>query len=191
TWEARARNRTPMATPTPTPWTRRTTMQLLERMHLVQYFLLEAKTPQLDRTSAIIAPHGAGKSALLDALQLVLLGGDRRHIHSNAQAGGKARARSIRDYCLGVYRSGEDGRKRPTATTYVTLVFRDQETGTPLTAGIALGASADEPEHRQHGLFLLPGVTLELEDHLEKVDGRELPLEWSRFRELAAKRCRK
>ena len=166
-------------------------MQLLERMHLVQYFLFEAKTLQLDRTSAIIAPNGAGKSALLDALQLVLLGGDRRHIHFNAQAGGKARARSIRDYCLGVYRSGEDGRKRRTATTYVTLVFRDQETGTPLTAGIALGASADEPEHRQHGLFLLPGVALELDEHLERVDGRELPLEWSRFREVVARRCRK
>lgn len=166
-------------------------MQLLERMHLVQYFLFEAKTLQLDRTSAIIAPNGAGKSALLDALQLVLLGGDRRHIHFNAQAGGKARARSIRDYCLGVYRSGEDGRKRRTATTYISLVFRDEETGAPLTAGISLGASADEPEHRQHGLYLLPGVALELDEHLEKVDGRELPLEWSRFRELAAKRCRK
>src|SRR5690606_29350039 len=86
------------ATTTMPPWppARRTTMQLLERMHLVQYFLFEAKTLQLDRTSAIIAPNGAGKSALLDALQLVLLGGDRRHIHFNAQAGGKARARSIR-----------------------------------------------------------------------------------------------
>lgn len=165
-------------------------MQLLERMHLVQYFLFEAKTLELDRTSAIIAPNGAGKSALLDALQLVLLGGDRRHIHFNAQAGGKARARSIRDYCLGVYRSGEDGRKRRTATTYITLVFRDEETGTPLSAGIALGASADEPDHRQHGLYLLPGVALELDEHLERVDGRELPLEWSRFRERAARRCR-
>src|SRR5690606_33803629 len=159
----------------PWPPARRTTMQLLERMHLVQYFLFEAKTLQLDRTSAIIAPNGAGKSALLDALQLVLLGGDRRHIHFNAQAGGKARARSIRDYCLGVYRSGEDGRKRRTATTYVTLVFRDEETGTPLTAGISLGASVDEPEHRQHGLFLLPGGTPVRVDHQETCNVHAAP----------------
>jgi chromosome segregation protein len=165
-------------------------MQLLEHIHLVQYFLFEAKTLQLDPTSAIIAPNGAGKSALLDALQMVLLGGDRRHIHFNAQAGGKARARSIRDYCLGVFRAGEDGRKRRTATTYISLVFRDQDTGVPLTAGISLGASADEPEHRQHGLYLLPGVDLPLEEHLEKVKGKELPLEWGRFREHVAKRCR-
>ncbi|MBJ6983744.1 SbcC/MukB-like Walker B domain-containing protein [Luteimonas sp. MC1750] len=165
-------------------------MQLLERMHLLQFFLFEAQTLHFDRTSAIIAPNGAGKSALLDALQIVLLGGDRRYIHFNAQAGGKARSRSIRDYCLGVYRSGDEGRKRRTATTYISLVFRDQDSGLPLTAGIALGASADEPEHRQHGLYLLPGVALDLEDHVERIDGRELPLEWSRFRALAGQRCR-
>ncbi len=165
-------------------------MQQLECVHLVQFFLFEAQTLALDRTSAIIAPNGAGKSALLDALQIVLLGGDRSRIRFNAQAGGSARARTIRDYCLGVYRSGEDGRKRRTATTYVSLVFRDTDTGVPLTAGIALGASVDEPDHRLHGLYLLPGVALVLEDHLERIDGKELPLTWPTFREMAARRCK-
>ncbi|MEO7068624.1 MAG: SbcC/MukB-like Walker B domain-containing protein, partial [Rhodanobacter sp.] len=99
-------------------------------------------------------------------------------------------ARSIRDYCLGVFRSGEEGRKRRTATTYISLVFRDQQSGVPLTAGIALGASADETEHRLYGQYLLPGVALDLEDHLERSKGRELPLEWTAFRELAVRRCR-
>lgn len=165
-------------------------MQQLERVHLVQFFLFEAQTLELDRTSAIIAPNGAGKSALLDALQIVLLGGDRSRIRFNAQAGGSARARTIRDYCLGVYRSGDDGRKRRTATTYLSLVFRDTDTGTPLTAGIALGASIDEPDHRLHGLYLLPGVALELDDHLERIDGKELPLAWPTFREMASRRCK-
>ncbi|MCX7515064.1 SbcC/MukB-like Walker B domain-containing protein [Frateuria hangzhouensis] len=164
-------------------------MQLLERVHLVQFFLFEAQTLTLDATSAIIAPNGAGKSALLDALQIVLLGGDRSRIRFNAQAGGSARARSIRDYCLGTYRSGEEGRKRRTATTYITLVFRDQDSGLPLTAGIALGASADEPDHRVYGQYMLPGVALELDDHLERGKGRELPLEWATFKELAVRRC--
>lgn len=163
-------------------------MQLLERVHLVQFFLFEAQTLTLDATSAIIAPNGAGKSALLDALQIVLLGGDRSRIRFNAQAGGSARARSIRDYCLGVYRSGEGGRKRRTATTYITLVFRDQDSGVPLTAGIALGASADEPDHRVYGQYMLPGVALELDEHLE-ANGR-LPLEWATFKELIVRRCR-
>lgn len=165
-------------------------MQLLERVHLVQFFLFEAQTLRLDPTTAIIAPNGAGKSALLDALQIVLLGGDRGRIRFNAQAGGTLRARTIRDYCLGVYRSGDDGRKRRTATTFISLVFRDQESGLPLTAGIALGASADEPDHRLHGLYIAPGVALDLEDHLERIKGKELPLAWPSFRELVLRRCR-
>jgi uncharacterized protein YPO0396 len=165
-------------------------MQRLERVHLVQFFLFEAQTLELDTTSAIIAPNGAGKSALLDALQIVLLGGDRSRIRFNAQAGGSARARSIRDYCLGTWRSGEEGRKRRTATTYLSLVFRDEDSGQPLTTGIALGASADEPDHRVYGQYILPGVALALDDHLERRNGRELPLEWTAFRELAVRRCR-
>ncbi|MCG8275563.1 SbcC/MukB-like Walker B domain-containing protein [Stenotrophomonas sp. NLF4-10] len=165
-------------------------MQQLECVHLVQFFLFEAQSLRLDRTSAIIAPNGAGKSALLDALQIVLLGGDRSRIRFNAQAGGSHRARTIRDYCLGVFRTGEEGRKRRTATTYISLVFRDTETGTPLTAGIALGASSDEPEHRVHGLYLLPGVALELDEHVERINGKELPLAWNTFREHISRRCK-
>jgi uncharacterized protein YPO0396 len=165
-------------------------MQQLERVHLVQFFLFEAQTLELDATTAIIAPNGAGKSALLDALQIVLLGGDRTRIRFNAQAGGSHRARTIRDYCLGVFRSGDEGRKRRTATTYISLVFRDTDTGEALTAGIALGASVDEPDHRLHGLYLLPGVALDLADHVEQVKGKELPLAWPTFREMALRRCK-
>jgi energy-coupling factor transporter ATP-binding protein EcfA2 len=165
-------------------------MQRLERVHLVQFFLFPAQTLELDATTAIIAPNGAGKSALLDALQIVLLGADRSRIRFNAQAGGATRARTIRDYCLGVYRAGDDGRVRKTATTYISLVFRDEDSGQALTAGIALGASVDEPDHRLHGLYLLPGVALELGDHLERIDGKELPLEWSAFREQITRRCK-
>ena len=165
-------------------------MYQLKRAHLVQFFLFQAETLELDLTTAIIAPNGAGKSALLDALQIVMLGGDRNQIRFNAQAGGSHRARTIRDYCLGVYRTGEDGRARETATTYISLVFEDQVSGEVLTAGIALGASAAEPDHRLHGLFLLPRVALTLADHLEIVKGAELPLEWTRFRELIVQQCK-
>lgn len=162
----------------------------LKRAHLVQFFLFQAETLELDLTTAIIAPNGAGKSALLDALQIVMLGGDRNQIRFNAQAGGIHRARTIRDYCLGVYRVGDDGRSRETATTYLSLVFEDQGTGEELTVGIALGASAQEPDHRVHGLYLLPRVALTLGDHLELVKGAETPLEWGHFQQLIVKRCK-
>ncbi|QDH70055.1 SbcC/MukB-like Walker B domain-containing protein [Marilutibacter alkalisoli] len=165
-------------------------MYQLERVHLVQFFLFQAETLELDLTTAVIAPNGAGKSALLDALQIVMLGGDRNQIRFNAQAGGSHRARTIRDYCLGVYRSGDDGHARRTATTYISLVFRNKDSGDELTAGIALGASQAEPDHRVHGRYLLPRVALTLEDHLEVVGGDQLPLEWSRFQALITQRCK-
>ena len=165
-------------------------MYQLKRAHLVQFFLFQAETLELDATTAIIAPNGAGKSALLDALQIVMLGADRNQIRFNAQAGGSHRARSIRDYCLGVYRAGDDGRVRDTATTYLSLVFEDTDSGDTLTAGIAMGAAANEPEHRIHGLYLLPRVALTLDDHLEVVKGEQLPLAWTQFRTAIAARCK-
>ncbi len=165
-------------------------MYQLKRTHLVQFFLFQAETLELDATTAIIAPNGAGKSALLDALQIVMLGADRNQIRFNAQAGGSHRARSIRDYCLGVYRAGDDGRVRETATTYISLVFENTVSGETLTAGIALGASADEPDHRVHGMYLLPQVRLTLDDHLETVKGQQLPLTWAQFRTSIAARCK-
>ncbi|MFZ2753562.1 MAG: ATP-binding protein, partial [Lysobacteraceae bacterium] len=165
-------------------------MYQLKRAHLVQFFLFHAETLELDATTAIIAPNGAGKSALLDALQIVMLGADRNQIRFNAQAGGSHRARSIRDYCLGVYRAGDDGRVRETATTYISLVFEDTISGETLSAGVALGASADEPDHRVHGMYLLPRIALTLDDHLETVKGQQLPLTWTQFRTAIAARCK-
>ncbi|MEQ1511596.1 MAG: SbcC/MukB-like Walker B domain-containing protein [Lysobacteraceae bacterium] len=165
-------------------------MYQLKRAHLVQFFLFQAETLELDATTAIIAPNGAGKSALLDALQIVMLGADRNQIRFNAQAGGSHRARSIRDYCLGVYRAGDDGRVRETATTYISLVFEDTVSGEILSAGVALGASADEPDHRVHGMYLLPRVALTLDDHLETVKGQQLPLTWIQFRTAITARCK-
>ena len=165
-------------------------MYQLKRAHLVQFFLFQAETLELDATTAIIAPNGAGKSALLDALQIVMLGADRNQIRFNAQAGGSHRARSIRDYCLGVYRAGDDGRVRDTATTYISLVFENTLSGETLTAGIALGASIDEPDHRVHGMYLLSQVALTLDDHLETVKGQQLPLTWTQFRTAMAARCK-
>jgi chromosome segregation protein len=164
-------------------------MQRLKQFHLVQFFLFEAQTLEIERTTAIIAPNGAGKSALLDALQIVLFGADRNQIRFNAQAGGTHRARSIRDYCLGVFREGDTGRARAAATTYLTMVFTGDD-GRSLTVGVSMGASVDEPEHRIYGWYLLPGVELTLDEHFEKRDGQDIPLAWRDFSAMAAARCK-
>jgi chromosome segregation protein len=165
-------------------------MYLLKRAHFVQFFLFDAVTLEFDATTAIIAPNGAGKSAILDGLQIVMLGADGNQLRFNAQAGGSHRARTIRDYCLGVFREGDEGRARNTATTFLSLVFEDADTGELLTAGIALGASVDEPDHRIYGWYLLPGVSLSLDAHLETLQGKQTSLTWASFKAQATQLCK-
>lgn len=164
-------------------------MYRLEQVHLVQFYLVAAETLQLARSSAIIAPNGSGKSAFLDAIQIALLGGDGNAIELNAQSGGSHDGRSIRAYCLGYYSDQEHVRDH--ATTYITLVFRDSRGARPpVSAGIALGASVDDPRHQVHGLFIFPGVALELDDHLDRHQGADLPLDWSTFRQAGVERAK-
>ncbi len=147
------------------------------------------ETLELDATTAIIAPNGAGKSALLDALQIVMLGGDRNQIRFNAQAGGRhapvpsaiialastvpatrgARAKRHRPISAWSSRSRPPARRSPPASR--------------------LGASTQEPDHRVHGLYLLSGVALTLDDHLETSRASNAA-GVGRFRELIASAAR-
>jgi chromosome segregation protein len=166
-------------------------MYLLEKFHLVQFFLCSAQTLHFGASCGIVAPNGSGKSAVLDAMQIVLHGGDQRAIDLNAQSGGASGndGRSIREYCLGFYR-GED-HVRNHATTYLTMVFRDT-TGKlpPVSVGVALGASINEPKHRIYGWYNVAGVELTLEDHLETLsNGDPVPLDWTTFKAAIAEKC--
>lgn len=163
-------------------------MYLLEKFHLVQFYLFSANTLHVGKSTAIVAPNGSGKSAVLDAMQIVLHGGDQNAIDLNAQSGGSKGGRSIREYLLGFYRDDEN--VRPHATSYLTMVFRDTTGRLPVVSlGLCLGATLNEPKHRVHGMYILPGVELALEEHLQTVQGELVPLPWADFRELISERA--
>src|SRR3546814_17187977 len=92
-----------------------------------------------------LGPNGTGKTALLDAFQIVLLAADSNKTHFNASGESKKRARTLREYCLGVYGQSDAERCRPAANTYINLVFRDPETGLPFTEGVSLSARVADP----------------------------------------------
>lgn len=165
-------------------------MKLLEQIRVVQFFLFEQQEVSLSEITGIFGPNGSGKSSLLDAVQIAMLGANSRLCALNAQADEQATTRSLRAYCLGQYGEGTEHRARDNATTYITLIWRDTETGAPLSMGVCLYASADRDSHDVMGRYILPDVELSMGDHLEVVDGEERPRAWATFRHQLIERSR-
>ncbi|WP_153114985.1 SbcC/MukB-like Walker B domain-containing protein [Rhodocyclus tenuis] len=157
-------------------------MKYLEKIRVVQFFLFEQQDVPLEEITGIFGPNGSGKSSLLDAVQIAMLGANSRLCALNAQADEQATTRSLRAYCLGQYGESLEHRARDNATTYITLIWRDTETGAPLSMGVCLYASADRDSHDVLGRYILPNVELSLGDHLEVVNGSERPRAWAIFR---------
>jgi energy-coupling factor transporter ATP-binding protein EcfA2 len=167
-------------------------MKQLERMVLVQFFVCDAEELSFSGHTALLGPNGTGKTALLDAIQIVMLGADSNRIKFNAKKSGTSDRRDIRDYCLGYFKPRDDTdgagtgaqiarRKRDTSLTYISLVFRDGETDEAVSAGVCLSASAQESKHRINGLYVARGVDLRLADHVESQGEDMWPLSWKEF----------
>ena len=164
-------------------------MKQLEALGMVQYFLYEREDLQLGGNTAFLGPNGTGKTALLDAFQIVLLAADSNRTHFNASGEGKKRARTLREYCLGVYGQSDSERCRTTANTYINLVFRDPDTDVPATAGVSLSASTEDPDHTFNSLYILPVVALTTRDHVDPDAERETILPWRKFQHVAKDAC--
>jgi chromosome segregation protein len=162
-------------------------MKALHAVHIVQFSFWDYETFEAaEGGTAFIGPNGAGKTSLVDAIQIAMMGGHGQHLHFNAQSVQKD-ARSLCDYSLGTMRSGEGDkgvltRKRDNALSYITLVFKGERESDYVSAGMCIAATAQDRSHRVLGLFVLPGVKLELADHLEdRGDEGQAPCDWGVF----------
>jgi chromosome segregation protein len=165
-------------------------MKYLESINLVQFFLYEREHVRISEITGIFGPNGSGKSSFLDAVQIAMFGANSRLMALNAQADENRTTRSIRSYCLGQYGDTPEDRVRPRSNTYITLVWRDSETNKPVSMGVCIYAAEDSEQHKVLGRYLLPDVELTLGDHLETVDGKESPREWSTFKQQLLQRSK-
>lgn len=165
-------------------------MKRLESVKLVQYFLFERAEISFDDITGIFGRNGGGKSSLLDAIQIAMLGANVNLTALNAQADEHTNrlSRSLRAYCLGQH--SPEQHVREDATTYITLVWRDTETDEPLSMGVCLSASSKNDTHEVLGRYVVRGVVLALADHLEAADDGFRPRSWKAFRHDLQERSR-
>lgn len=168
-------------------------MKKLIRIRVVQFFLYETHDVVVGINCGIFGANGSGKSSLLDAVQIVMLGANESRgnagVAFNAQADeSNHNSRNIRSYCLGQYGDSPDARVRDSANTYITLVWQDTVTQEIVSAGVCISASADREKSDVLGRYILP-TDLTLSDHLELVDGEDQSRPWASFRQMLSQRA--
>ena len=99
----------------------------LSRIVLVNWYLFNPIDIDLEGNTALIGDNGAGKSTVIDAIQVVLFGGNQRHIKFNAQSSEGRSSRDLKTYCLGVYRPEENSRLRDECESYLALCFKGND----------------------------------------------------------------
>lgn len=162
-------------------------MKRLTRLLLINWYRLDQVSIEINGHTAFIGPNASGKSSLLDAIQAVLVGGSKQWWSPNASAGEKS-TRSLRDYCLGVVRDPDNPdlslefRPRDQALTYLVLVF-EEESGEPISIGLAMHARLEEAQETIDGRFIAPGLDLILSDLVDRTGGELVPKPWKRLRE--------
>ena len=165
-------------------------MKKLNKIVLVQWYLLSAVEIPVRGSMAIIGPNASGKSSILDAMQTVLTGANKNRVVLNPGAGERSR-RSIREYCLGVVDDpnlSASIRPRQQSTTYLALGFIDEATGEETCVGLALSATLSDPEERVDGRFIVPGLSVGLGDFIRFTpEGRET-IPWSEVKQSFSRR---
>lgn len=116
--------------------------KLLSKIYLINWYLFGEELIAIDRHTVILGANGAGKSSLIDAIQTVLLGGDKRYIRYNPGVDERSK-RSLMSYALGVWKGIEDGEElkvRNNCHSYIALEFKSDISDAIVTIGVGITA---------------------------------------------------
>jgi len=163
-------------------------MKRLSRIIMINWYLFDAKQWDIIGDVALIGKNGSGKSSFIDALQLVLLGGNKSDWHPNAKASDKKKSRDVRGYILGLIKDESAVSKsasyqpREHALCRIVLVFHDDETDEEISIGAALSARRSDPDESIEGYFIVKGSGLELSDFIETTEQGEIVKPYEQLR---------
>lgn len=151
----------------------------LVRLTVINWYLMQAKSIPIGRLTAVIGANGSGKTAILDAIQVCMLGGDHNAFKLNPLSTAKRTGdeRSVRGYMLG--QIGSSYAKRKSAQTYLVLGFRNDVTDRVLSIGLALKTTENDPDEKIEARFIARGPRLlDVDDFSHAEAGRFTVFDW-------------
>lgn len=146
----------------------------LERLTAINWYLYQAEDIGFSPMTVIFGGNGAGKTALLDAVQCCLLGIDHRaqRLNSRSEDGGTAKqqSRSVHSYILGKMK---DRYTRESAHSYLAAGYYCLTTGKYITIGVGMRATAEDKTETVDTRFVIEGDRLLTRDDFSYVHGAE------------------
>lgn len=130
-------------------------MKLLKKMLLIKWYYIEHELIEFDSLNFMTGKNGSGKSTIIDALQIVMLGDTRGNFFNKAanEKGG----RTLDGYLKGeISDDGDIGFKSKRSgrfTSYIALEFFDTTQRKSITCGIVFDSYKDAPT--EHMFFIL------------------------------------
>lgn len=152
-----------------------TPLLVLRNIAAVNFYLYAQDFPTAGRGSVVfLGANSSGKSVLLDAIQIVMTGMNRRYLDLNSRVseGGRT-TRTVREACLGLLDDGA-GYERDACLTYIALGFEAEDGSRRCTAGVCIEAKATLTEETVLGLFIVEDAILRFADFVNpRRDGFE------------------
>src|SRR5690242_5815097 len=138
---------------------------ILRNIAAVNFYLYAQDFPISGRGNIVfLGANGSGKSVLLDAIQIVMTGMNRRYLDLNSRVSEDGRStRTVREACLGLLDDGQ-GFERDSCLTYIALGFEAADGSRRCTAGVCLEAKESLAEENVLGLFIVESEILHFKD---------------------------
>ncbi len=164
---------------------------VLRNVTAVNYYLYQQDFPIEGIGNVVfVGANGSGKSVLLDAIQIVMTGMNKRYLDLNSRiAEGRANRRTVLEACLGLLDDGQ-GYERDSCVTYIALGFESADATRCCTAGVCIEAKAAAGEEHVLGLFLIEGSILRRDDFVDPGDNGFQEKAWASFLEEQRRRGR-